>query len=113
VKRTLVLIVLSLSVFCSGAGAREPEEVAGRLFLQLTGTPLALSDPRRQNMSDLVKSGKLEEAARIATADDAFYNLTIRHWGAPLTNRAGSPAVGLNDATAMIIGRSTRSERFS
>jgi hypothetical protein len=104
VKRTLVLIVLSLSVFCPGAGAREPEEVAGRLFLKLTGTPLALTDPRRQNMSVLVKSGKLEEAARIATADDAFYNLTIRHWGAPLTNRAKSPAVGLNDATAMIIG---------
>jgi hypothetical protein len=104
VKLTSIVIALFLSAFSAGASAREPEEVAGRLFLKLTGTPLSLGDSRRQSMIDLVKAGKLEEAARVATADPAFFNLTIRHWGAPLTNRAESPAIGLNDATAMIIG---------
>jgi len=104
VKLTSVFTVLLFSVFSGSVGAREPEEIAGRLFLKLTGTPLTLNDSRRQNMIDLVKVGNLKEAARIATADNSFYNLTIRHWGAPLTNRAESPAIGLNDATAMIIG---------
>ncbi len=75
-----------------------------RLFKRLTGYPLPLNDPRRSQIESLVSQGRNLEAARIASADPSFLNLTVRQFAAPLSNRAESPRVPLNDFIAMFIG---------
>jgi hypothetical protein len=77
---------------------------AARLFNRLAGYNLSVSDPRRSQMQALLSQGRPIDAARIATLDDNFYNVTVRQFAAPLSNRAESPKVPLNDFVAMFIG---------
>jgi hypothetical protein len=64
-------------------------------------------------MESLINQGKLLEAAQIATAEDGFYNITIRTWATPMANRIEDPIIAqnynntpflLNDFVAMVIG---------
>jgi hypothetical protein len=100
---------LAASATEAEAGARE---VATRLFDRLASAPLSLKDPRRAQMEQLITAGNLLGAAQIATADDRFYNLTVRTWATPMSNRAEEWQVAqrsnelhrLTDFIAMIIG---------
>lgn len=71
---------------------------------------LALNDPRRSQMQSLIEQGRVLDAAKIASQDDNFLNLTVRQFAAPMSNRAESPRVPLNDFIAMFIG-TTRDNR--
>ena len=102
-RMVCVGLVLLLST-AQTAIAADADELASRLFQRLTGNPLLLDDPRREEMERLIDERRFEEAARIATEDDGFYNVTLREWAAPLSNRDGDRFFKINDFTAMVIG---------
>ena len=55
-------------------------------------------------MADLIKQGKKQEAAEIATDNQAFYNVKLFNLFSSWTNVAGSSRITLNDMTATLIG---------
>lgn len=110
--RLASICILSLHVvFLAVPDARaDSASKAQRLFNRLAGYPLALNDPRRSQMQSLIEQGRVLDAAKIASQDDNFLNLTVRQFAAPMSNRAESPRVPLNDFIAMFIG-TTRDNR--
>jgi hypothetical protein len=90
---------LVLSAWQSAAWAG-PREQAKRLHDRITGVPptAAVLNQMEAAMSDPIA------AARIATSQSAFYNVTLKNFAAPWTNRDQSAFVPLNDYTATIIG---------
>lgn len=106
---SLVSFALFFSTANAQAGAREQ---ATRLFDRLASSPLPLTDARRAQMESLIAQGNLLGAAQIATADDRFYNLTVKTWATPMSNREEDWQVAqrssythyLTDFAAMVIG---------
>jgi len=97
------IAILALLTWTSNAEA-DTAAKAQRLFNRLSGAPLALNDPRKAQMESLIAQNRMIEAARIASSTDGFLNLTVRQFAAPMSNRAESPRVPLNDFIAMFIG---------
>jgi hypothetical protein len=79
-----------------------PTEQAQRLFDRITGTPPSATVLTQ--MANDISSGNAIAAAQIAMQDPGFYNVTLRNFAAPMTNKAQSVFVPLNDYTATIIG---------
>ena len=77
-------------------------EQAERLFGRITGTPPSAS-VLTQMASDIAANNALA-AAQLAMQDPSFYNVTLRNFAAPMSNKAQSVFVPLNDYTATIIG---------
>jgi hypothetical protein len=75
-----------------------------RLFQRLAGAPLLAKDPRFGAYTQLIAKGDLKGAAAIATADDGFYNATLRDWAAVMANKDGTPLIDLDDFQATMIG---------
>lgn len=75
-----------------------------RLFQRLAGNPLLPTDSRYATYNQLIAKGDLKGAAAIATADDGFYNTTLRDWAAVMANKDGSPLIDLDDFQATLIG---------
>jgi hypothetical protein len=104
-SKLLFLATFSLLVLRGAPPAHAAaSDVASRLFLRLAGYNLPVNDPRRAQMEALITQGRLLDAARIATLDDGFYNVTVRQIAAPLSVRDESPRAALNDFIAMFIG---------
>lgn len=99
-----ILWVFGITVFSSSFSQANPHSQAIRLFDRLTGIPISLSDPRLAQMENLIANGKLGEAAKVASDDDHFFNLTIKKFAAPMSNRSEDPTVPLNDFSATVIG---------
>jgi hypothetical protein len=55
-------------------------------------------------MASLISQNRPLEAADIATQASSFYNVTLKNFAAPWTNRDRSVFVPLNDYTATVIG---------
>ena len=55
-------------------------------------------------MRDAIDSGNAQDAALTATQSDEFYNVTLKNFAAPWTNRDRSIFVPLDDYIATIIG---------
>jgi hypothetical protein len=84
------------------AGYREQ---AQRMHDRLAGVPP--SESVLQSMADAIDPslpGNATSAAYIAMDDPAFYNVTLKNFAAPWTNRDRSVFVPLNDYTATVIG---------
>jgi hypothetical protein len=77
-------------------------EQAERLFGRITGTPPSAT-VLTQMSADIAANNALA-AAQLAMQDPNFYNVTLRNFAAPMTNKAQSVFVPLNDYTATIIG---------
>jgi hypothetical protein len=77
-------------------------EQAERLFGRITGTPPAAA-VLTQMAADIAANNALA-AAQLAMQDPNFYNVTLRNFAAPMSNKAQSVFVPLNDYTATIIG---------
>ncbi|HXN10221.1 MAG TPA: hypothetical protein VN859_03205 [Steroidobacteraceae bacterium] len=77
-------------------------EQALRMYERLAGvppTPTVLAQ-----MATLIGQGNATAAAQLAMTNSGFYNVTLRNFIAPATNRAQSAFVPLNDYTATVIG---------
>jgi hypothetical protein len=81
------------------AGANEQ---AVRMHNRLAGVPP--SDAVLVQMATLISNGNPTAAAQLAMANSGFYNVTLRNFVAPATNRAESAFVPLNDYIATVIG---------
>jgi hypothetical protein len=79
-----------------------PNEQAVRMHNRLAGVPPSASVLAQ--MSTLISQNNAQAAAQIAMTNSGFYNVTLRNFIAPATNRAQSPFVPLNDYTATVIG---------
>jgi hypothetical protein len=102
-RTTLAVAVAVLpALYLSTPALAGPNEQAERLFGRITGSlpsPTVLTQ-----MSTDISSGSAIAAAQLAMQDPAFYNVTLRNFAAPMTNKAQSVFVPLNDYTATIIG---------
>jgi len=82
-----------------------PREQAKRMHDRLTGVPP--SDQVLATMEALVdpnRPGTAEQAAFIAMDNANFYNVTLKNFAAPWTNREGDIFVPLNDYIATVVG---------
>jgi len=80
-------------------------EQARRLHDRLAGVPP--TEAVLQEMADAINPalpGNANSAATIAMNNKNFYNVTLKNFAAPWTNRDQSPFVPLNDYIATVIG---------
>ncbi|MDH3614593.1 MAG: hypothetical protein OEU90_09545 [Gammaproteobacteria bacterium] len=101
--RILLVAVLSAGLMTPAqAGFREQ---AKRIHDRLAGVPP--SDTVLQQMEDAINPalpGTANDAAVIAMNNANFYNVTLKNFAAPWTNRDQSVFVPLNDYIATVIG---------
>ncbi len=90
---------LLLGANLASAGSREQ---AKRMHDRISGVPPA-SDVL-DDMTNLIDTGDAVGAAMLATSAPEFYNVTLKNFATPWTNREGDVFAPLNDYTATIIG---------
>ncbi|HXR20343.1 MAG TPA: hypothetical protein VN757_10465 [Steroidobacteraceae bacterium] len=79
-----------------------PNEQAVRMHNRLAGVPPSAAVTAQ--MATLISGGNPQGAAQLAMNNSGFYNVTLRNFISPATNRAQSAFVPLNDYTATVIG---------
>ncbi|MFK7885847.1 MAG: hypothetical protein AB8G16_03190 [Gammaproteobacteria bacterium] len=96
-------LILSATVLLSATVAHAgPREQAKTLFDRLTGTPPNAA--QLDSMAQQITDGDPTAAALDATLNASFYDVTLKNFIAPATNRDQSVFVPLNDYTATFIG---------
>lgn len=102
----LVRLVSCILLACglSGAASAGPREQAKQIHDRLAGVPP--TDTVLQSMEDKISGigGTAIDAAYEAMDNPNFYNVTLKNFVAPWTNREGSVFVPLNDYIATVIG---------
>ena len=95
----LVSVLLAGLATTAAAG---PREQAKRMHDRLAGVPptIAVLD----QMEALIGVGDESGAADIAMQNPSFYNVTLKNFASPWTNREQSVFVPLNDYVATVIG---------
>jgi len=92
------LLVFSTTVMADALERRQ----AKRLHDRLAGIPPGESV--LDDMEAALMAGNDEDAALIAMDNKAFYNVTLKNFAAPWSNRDGTLFTPLNDYTATVIG---------
>lgn len=95
---------ISLCLLTTQVAQADARTQAKRIFDRLTGsTPseLVLDQMEASIINDDATGA---EAADIAMADPAFYNITLKNFAAPWTNEEQTVFTPLNDYTATVIG---------
>jgi hypothetical protein len=102
IKIWRVLFVGLLAVGLIASAHAGSAEQARRIHERLTGVPP--SDTDFILMRDAITNGDATGAAYIAMNNVNFYNVTLKNFAAPWTNRDQSVFVPLNDYIATVIG---------
>jgi hypothetical protein len=97
---TLCALLLMAPLATQAAGTVRDQ--ARRIHDRIAGVPP--SDAVLTQMAADITAGNVTQAAQRALANKNFYNVTLRNFAAPATNRDGSVFVPLNDYTATVIG---------
>ena len=101
--RLIQLLTFGLfAVALTNAAYAGPREQAKRIHDRLAGVPP--SETVLGNMEANILSGQPLQAAITAMEDPNFYNVTLKNFAAPWTNREQSVFVPLNDYVATVIG---------
>jgi hypothetical protein len=99
-RRFMALAFMSLVLATSAsAGSREQ---AKRIHDRLTGVPPSAAV--LESMSADIEAGDATSAAITAMSNPNFYNVTLKNWATPWTNREQTVFAPLNDYTATVIG---------
>jgi len=96
-----IILVMSLTTLSLQLMAG-PREQAWKLHNRLAGIP-----PKQDVLNDMsaaISQGDPEAAARIAMENPSFYNITLKNWIKPWSNRDQTPRVPMNDYVATILG---------
>lgn len=96
---TLAILLIVALAAPANAG---PREQARRIHDRLAGVPP--SDSVLAQMETAIQANDAEGAAYLAMDDESFYNVTLKNFVAPWTNRDRSVFVPLNDYIATVIG---------
>ena len=99
VKRVTALVALAAFATLASAG---PREQAKRIHDRIAGVPpsAAVLD----QMAAEISAGRTDQAALIAMDNPSFYNVTLKNFVTPWTNRDQTVFAPLNDYTATVIG---------
>ena len=98
--RSLIATLLALVIAAPAVAG--PREQARRIHDRIAGVPPTAAV--LQQMEDAIVAGNPEGAADIAMDNVNFYNVTLKNFAAPWTNRDQSVFVPLNDYVATVIG---------
>jgi hypothetical protein len=79
-----------------------PREQAVRLHNRIAGVPPSAAN--LNSMATMIQNGNAAGAALIATNQPSFYNVTLKNFVTPWTNRDQTVFAPLNDYTATVIG---------
>jgi hypothetical protein len=99
---TLIVTSLVTAILFGQTSFADSTDQAKRLHDRIAGV-----HPDAQmliDMRDEIDAGNPIDAALLATHTDEFYNVTLKNFAAPWTNRDGSVFVPLDDYIATIIG---------
>jgi len=98
-----ILLVCCLLFLANTVSAGDVERrQAKRLHDRLAGIPP--SETVLDSMEAALMSGNSVDAALIAIEDSAFYNVTLKNFATPWTNRDQTVFAALNDYSATVIG---------
>jgi hypothetical protein len=100
--RRALLATACLALALAATAEAGPREQAKRLHDRLAGVP-----PTEQVLADMeadILAGNAIGAAEIAMENSAFYNVTLKNFVTPWTNRDQTVFAPLNDYTATVIG---------
>jgi hypothetical protein len=96
-------IGLACLLACMAAASQaDTRDQAKRIHDRIAGVPP--DEATLTQMATLITNGTPIEAARIATANHQFYNVTLKNFAVPWTNRDQSVFAPLNDYVATFIG---------
>ena len=104
-KRALLLVLIVVTAFGSLTVSADERDQAKRIHDRIAGVPP--DGPTLNLMADAILSDPQNgafSAALIATDNPSFYNVTLKNFVAPWTNRDQAVFVPLNDYTATVIG---------
>ena len=101
-KHALFLVLTLITVFGSLSLRADERDQAKRIHDRIAGVPP--DDATLTNMASLIAGGDPLNAALVATDNANFYNVTLKNFAAPWTNRNQDVFVPLNDYTATVIG---------
>ena len=102
VKLAHATLAILLVVALAAPANAGPREQARRIHDRLAGVPP--SDAVLTQMETAIQANDAEGAAYLAMDDESFYNVTLKNFVAPWTNRDRSVFVPLNDYIATVIG---------
>jgi len=111
IKIWRVLFIAFLTIGLVGPVHAGSAEQTRRIHERLTGVPPSESDFIL--MRDAIASGDAAGAAYIAMNNVNFYNVTLKNFAAPWTNRDQSVFVPMNDYIATVIGMIRDSDTVS
>ena len=97
-----LLSFLLLSVGLVSTANAGPREQAKRIHDRLAGVPP--TEAVLAQMEADIGLGQAAAAANLAMENPNFYNVTLKNFAAPWTNRDGSVFVPLNDYIATVVG---------
>ncbi|MDX1515876.1 MAG: hypothetical protein R3288_03500 [Woeseiaceae bacterium] len=100
IKQLVVALLLSAALALPASAG--PREQAKRIHDRLAGVPP--SSTVLDAMEAAIQANDAYGAAVIAMNDENFYNVTLKNFAAPWTNRDQSVFVPLNDYIATVIG---------
>lgn len=113
-KFIITITLVTVGVFFSAYAQVKPDVMAGELsathlkakkiYERLTGTKMPADSPALSQMATLIQQGDLVGAARVATQDANFYNITVKLMALPLSTREESLKTPFNDFAASFIG---------
>ena len=106
----LTCAALALGVLAIGVAQAGSREQAKRIHDRIAGVPPSATV--LDQMAAEVAAGRPLAAANIAMQSSAFYNVTLKNFVSPWTNREQSVFVPLNDYTATVIGMVRDDEPF-
>jgi hypothetical protein len=101
----IVLALTLMLTFASLGAHADARDQAKRIHDRIAGVPPDANDLNL--MTTMIQSDANQgplDAAMFATTNPAFYNVTLKNFAAPWTNRDQAVFVPLNDYTATIIG---------
>ncbi len=104
-KRALLLVLTLVAVFGSFGVSADERDQAKRIHDRIAGVPPTGATLDTMAADIAGGNGKSAiDAAMLATESPAFYNVTLKNFVAPWTNRDQSVFVPLNDYIATVIG---------
>jgi hypothetical protein len=110
-RRGFAIAAVCAAALAAGVALAGPREQALRMHERLAGVPP--SEAVLSQMEAEIVAGRPTAAANIAMANSNFYNVTLKNFVAPWTNREQSVFVPLNDYTATVIGMIRDDEPFN
>jgi len=97
-----IMLVGLLAAGLASTALAGPREQARQMYDRIAGVPP--SEAVLDEMEALIAGGNDAAAADIAMQNPSFYNVTLKNFAAPWTNRDRSVFVPMNDYIATVIG---------